>query len=145
MTSGQPKSDRFMLRLELVPEPLALLKLPPSSSLPAWTSRTRHFLAVARTPAELSIVADAAVVPGEIDAKRTYRALRVEGPLPLHLVGIVAALAVPLAEAGVPIFPIATYDTDYLLIDEPDVARASEALIRAGHQVIPARESPPST
>ncbi|MGH7485552.1 MAG: ACT domain-containing protein, partial [bacterium] len=68
--------------------------------------------------------------------ERAYRAFRVNGPLPLHLVGIVAALAVPLAEAAVPIFSIATYDTDYLLVKETDVPRAREALIGAGHQVI---------
>ena len=31
---------------------------------------------------------------------------------------MLAALAVPLAEAGIPVFAISTYDTDYVLVRE---------------------------
>jgi hypothetical protein len=59
----------------------------------------------------------------------------VEGPLPLDLVGIFASLASPLADASVPIFPIATFDTDYLLVREPMLERALAALRAAGHVI----------
>jgi len=101
----------------------------------------RTFLTITRTPTELSIVSDERAVPPAVRAERDFRALRIEGPLPLHLVGVVAALATPLAEAGVPIFPIATYDTDYVLIREADVARAVSALTSAGHLVTSEGES----
>jgi hypothetical protein len=42
---------------------------------------------------------------------------------------------VPLAEAGVPIFPIATWDTDYLLVKAADAERARETLVAAGYRV----------
>jgi hypothetical protein len=125
-----------VLRFDLLPGALALLRLPAGSPIPEWTAAAQHFLTVTRTPTELSIVADAAVVPGDVVAERDYRAFRVHGPLPLHWVGIVAALAVPLREAAVPIFVIATYDTDYVLVRESDVPRAREALLGAGHQVV---------
>jgi hypothetical protein len=51
----------------------------------------------------------------------------------LSLIGILAALAVPLAEARIPLFAVSTYDTDYLLVKEADVERAVEVLLRAGH------------
>ena len=136
MAAGNAKVASTTLRLDLVMQPLALLQLPAGSAVPEWAAAARHFLSITRTPTELSVVVDASVVPDEVAAERTYRALRVRGPLPLHLVGVLAALAVPLAEAGVPIFPIATYDTDYLLVNDADVARAREALLRAGHEVV---------
>lgn len=124
------------LTLDLLPVPLALLRLPAGDPVPAWTAEVRHFLSITRTPAELSIVADAAAVPRDLAAHGPYRAFRVQGPLPLNAVGIMAALAVPLADAGVLIFPIATCDTDYLLVRATDVARAREALVAAEHQVV---------
>jgi hypothetical protein len=60
---------------------------------------------------------------------------QVAGPLEFSLTGVLAAIAVPLADAGVSIFAISTFDTDYLLVKEDDVAKAMEALRAAGHSV----------
>jgi uncharacterized protein len=59
----------------------------------------------------------------------------VRGPLPLDLIGILAAIADPLAEAGLSIFAISTFDTDYVLVKSRDLPAAVEALERAGHQL----------
>ncbi len=123
------------LPLSALATPLALCRLSPSDEIPEWTAHARTFLTISRTPTELSIVADEAAVPGNVDAQRGFRALRVEGPLPLDLIGIFAALASPLAAANVPIFPIATYDTDYVLIAESHFERAVAVLEAAGHRV----------
>ena len=121
--------------LTLLAIPFAICRLAPGDAMPGWTARAREFLTVSRTPTELSIVADESAVPSEVSAARGYRALRVEGPLPLHLVGVMAGIAAPLAEAGVPIFPIATHDTDYILVHESTLSRATAALESAGHRV----------
>jgi len=126
------------LTLDLLEARLGILRLAPGEPLPAWTARARAFLTVSRTPTELSIVADRDAVPAALRPARVHRALRVRGPLPLDLIGIFASIAAPLAAAGIPIFPIATFDTDYVLIDEQDVARARAALAAAGHRVEPA-------
>ena len=110
--------------------------------MPPWTARATTFLTISRTPSELSIVADEDAVPADVDAERGFRALRVEGPLPLELVGIAASFAVPLAASGVPIFSIATYDTDYVLVRETMLPRAIAALRAAGHTVNDAGQSP---
>ncbi|MEP6573780.1 MAG: ACT domain-containing protein [Gemmatimonadota bacterium] len=123
------------IHLDLLPGPLALLRLSPTTPIPPWTAAAQNFLTISRTPTELSIVADARVVPADVAAERDYCAFRVRGPMPLHLVGVMAALAVPLAEAAVPIFVIATYDTDYLLVKAADLEHARQALERAGHLV----------
>lgn len=114
--------------------PLALCRLSANDAIPEWTGLARTFLTISRTPTELSIVADELVVPADVNAQRGFRALRIDGPLPLDLVGIFAAIAGPLADAGVPIFPIATYDTDYVLVTEGNFERAISVLEAAGHR-----------
>jgi hypothetical protein len=134
MTPARP--DRVhSLTLTLLHPRMALCRLSPGVDVPAWTREARTFLTISRTPTELSIVADESAVPMDVVAERDYRVLRVEGPMPLGLVGVMAALAVPLAAASVPIFPIATVDTDYLLLPDTLLARAIAALHRAGHVV----------
>jgi hypothetical protein len=123
------------LPLTLLSEPLAICRLAADAPIPAWIRDARQFLSLSRSPEELSIVADERAVPGGLEARRGYRALRVDGPLPLDLVGIVAALAAPLAAAHIPIFPVATYDTDYLLVFGEQLERAIAVLEGAGHRV----------
>jgi hypothetical protein len=125
-----------MLRLTLLPEPIALCRLAPESAVPAWAWTSRQFLCITRTASELSIVADESAMPADVEATRAYRAFRVEGPMALDLVGIIASLAGPLAEARVPIFPIATYDTDYLLVASAHVQQANDVLVREGHRIV---------
>ena len=48
---------------------------------------------------------------------------------------MLSALATPLANAGIPIFAISTYDTDYVLVREPQLDAALAALRAAGHTV----------
>jgi hypothetical protein len=51
------------------------------------------------------------------------------------MVGVLASLLSPLAEASVSVFVLSTFDTDYLMIRDDDFQAASEALRRAGHRV----------
>ena len=88
-----------------------------------------------RTAAEVSVVCDAAGVPDGAAAERGWRALTVEGPLDFALTGVLAALAVPLAAAGVSIFAVSTYDTDHVLVRSERLADAVAALRAAGHTV----------
>ena len=74
-------------------------------------------------------------VPADARCERDYRAIRVRGTLPTTLVGILLSIAEPLADAGLSIFAISTYDTDYVLVKERDLAVALEALRGAGHEI----------
>jgi hypothetical protein len=123
------------LPVTLLAPQLAMCQLPAAASVPPWTSDASSFLAITRTPTELSIVADERAFPADVAAQRGYRAFRVQGPLPLDLIGIFASLAAPLAAQGIAIFPIATYETDYLLVHGAYLARAMTALQGAGHVI----------
>jgi hypothetical protein len=50
-------------------------------------------------------------------------------------VGVLASLVGPLAQAGISLFSISTFDTDYLLVKQTDLAPAMAALRQAGHTI----------
>ena len=131
----QQARPRPQLALELLPDTLAICRLDPSAALPEWADGPKPFLTISRTAEELSITTVASVVTEDVRCERHYRVLRVRGPLPLNLVGILAAIADPLADAGLSIFAISTFDTDYVLVKTEDLASALEALKRAGHRI----------
>ena len=99
-----------------------------------WATSSALY-SITRTADELSVVAPSSVIPEGIRREGGWRALQVEGPLELSLTGILASLAVPLAEAGIPIFAISTYDTDLVLVQEKDLNAATDALARSGWDV----------
>lgn len=122
--------------LTLLEGRLAICRLAPDELLPPWTARaTAPLLSITRTPAELSIVAAESAVPHGVVCSRGWRALMLVGPFDLETVGVLASVAAPLAEAGVSLFALATYDTDYILVAEPNLDRALAALCAAGHSV----------
>lgn len=122
------------LRLTVVDVALAVCRLDPTDPVPAWATEG-PFVSVTRTPGELSVVCRDDAVPDGVRAERGWRALRVDGVLDFSLVGVLARLATPLANAGVSVFAVSTFDTDYLLVKEADLAAAVEALREAGHVV----------
>jgi hypothetical protein len=123
------------LPLEVLPDTLAICRLPPDAVVPSWATGQAAFLTVSRTRDELSITAVQRLVPAGTRCERDYRALRVRGTLPPDLVGILLSIAEPLARAGLAIFAISTYDTDYVLVKSRDLPAALEALRAAGHDV----------
>lgn len=123
------------LPLKVLPELLAVARLPPGADVPAWAT-SGPFLSMIRTEDELSVVAPSAGVPSHAKAERGWRALHVEGKLDLGLTGILAAITVPLAAAKIPVFALSTYDTDYILVRDSMLDAALDALRAAGHTVI---------
>lgn len=118
---------------------LTVFKLPPDAPVPPW-ARRGVFSSITRTPAELSVVCEIRLIPPDMSRPETWVWFEVEGPLPFSMVGVLAALTVPLAEAGVSVFPIATHDTDHLLIRNREEEHAWNALSDAGHEIVTAAE-----
>ena len=108
--------------------------------IPAWTLED-GFFCVVRTRDELSIVCGEDVcredrMPDGALAERGWVALKLEGPFPLSMTGVLASFLQPLAEAQIPIFAISTFDTDYVLIKRENLERAVAALGAAGHEKV---------
>ncbi|HEX8408796.1 MAG TPA: ACT domain-containing protein [Thermoanaerobaculia bacterium] len=121
------------LRIAILPHRLAVCRLAPDAPLPSWIAGT--FTSVTRTDEELSVICDDDAVPADVKAERGWRALRVLGPIPFEVTGVAAALVSPLAAAGISVFLLATFDTDYLLLKDEVFARALDVLRAAGHDV----------
>jgi hypothetical protein len=124
------------LRLTLDRAPLAICRLSPDAALPPWAAGT-GFLSVTRTPLELSIVCREASVPDGVRASRGWMRLVLDGTFALDETGVLAALVGPLAAARVPVFALATFDTDHLLVPQHRLADAVAALAAAGIDIRP--------
>jgi hypothetical protein len=122
------------LTLVLMPDALAICRLPAGDAIPAWALHG-SFWSVTRTPDEMSIVTREAHVPHDVTASRGWRAIRFAGPLPLDQTGILASVTAPLASAHISLFAIGTYDTDFVLIPHAQQRNAIATLERAGHTV----------
>lgn len=92
-----------------------------------------EFVSLTVSSAEISLVCEAAAAPGDGAVERGWRGLRVAGVLDFSLVGILAGLTSALAEAGVPVFALSTYDTDYLFVKEENLETALRSLAAASH------------
>jgi len=124
-----------MSHLDLLPDRLAVHRLPAGEPVPAWA--TGAFTSITRTASELSVVCAEGLAPAGITCQPGWRIFQVEGPLDFSLTGILASIAGPLADAGVSIFALSTFDTDYVMVREANLAKAVDALRAAGHHVTP--------
>jgi uncharacterized protein len=129
-------SARTSLSLQLLPGAFAVVRLDPDDALPSWFQR-KGFRTVSWTAEELSILCEQAMVPAEAAAERDWRCLMLRGPFPFELTGILLAVLAPLAEAGIGIFAVSTFDTDYVLVKEAALESALDALRRSGHHIAP--------
>lgn len=125
-----------MHRLQLVPldGTFAVCRLAADDPVPGWAT-VGPFVSITRTTDELSVVCREEAAPEGVRCERGWRCLRVAGTLDFSLVGVLASLLGPLAEAGVSVFVISTFDTDFLLVRAPELERAIEVFLRAGHTV----------
>lgn len=122
------------MRLRLVSSPLGICRLAPLEPVPKWAVEG-DWWSITRTDDELSVVAAMTSIPAPVQKTGPWRALQVQGPLEHDLVGVLAALAEPLAAAGVSIFALSTFDTDYVLVPGERLEEATTALRLAGHVV----------
>ncbi len=123
------------LTLATLPETFAVCRLGPDEPIPDWALTASSFLSLTRTTDELSIVCTESAVPDEIRREGDWRALKVDGLLDFAETGILASLATPLADAGVSVFAISTFDTDYLLVKQAVLDTVRSVLIGAGHRI----------
>ena len=124
------------MRLRLHDGAVAVCRLSADAPVPDWVELDGAPMAsVTRTATELSLIVADDAVPDDVAAERGWRVLEVEGPLAFSETGVLAALAAPLADAGVPIFVVSTYDTDWLLVRATTLDKALSVLGAAGHEV----------
>lgn len=127
--------DDAPIRFSVVPGTFGVFRLDGAAPVPEWASGS-DFLSVTRTREELSVICSEQPVPASIRSERGWALLRLQGPFPFDTVGILAAFSVPLAEAGVSILAVGTFDTDYVLVKKTSLEDAVRALEGAGHELV---------
>jgi hypothetical protein len=119
--------------LNRYPETLAVVRLPAGAELPAWAEAS-SLLSITATATETSVVCAGRNVPTKTRHQKPFTAFEVQGPLDLALTGVLAALLTPLAEAGISVFTLSTFDTDWILVPTAEADRAEEEWRRRGHE-----------
>jgi hypothetical protein len=122
------------LELSLLAETFTICQLAPDAAVPEW-ARPGQFFSITRTSEELSIIAESALVPEKLRTEASWRVMKVHGPFNFSEVGVLAALVQPLAAAGVSVFAVSTFHTDYLLVQCSQLREAVTGLRNASHTV----------
>jgi uncharacterized protein len=123
-----------LLNLNVIPGSFVVVQLSAQAEVPAWAYGP-GFFTVTRTAEELSVLCLADRVPEEQAGERGWACLQLVGPFEFTLTGILLSVLEPLAQAGVGIFAISTFNTDYVLVKDHQLATAVDALRGAGHIV----------
>ncbi len=118
----------YKLVLKVLTESFGICRLDKGTPVPCWLTASESFYAVVVTADEISIVCQDNLIPDGCLSEKNYRALKVQGPLDFSLTGVLASLLSPLAEAGIAVFAISTYDTDYILVKQDKRDRAIDVL-----------------
>jgi hypothetical protein len=121
-----------ILKLRTIPGQFAICKLQPGESIPFWAISGKIW-SVTQTETELSIICLQENLPRDVKAEENWRILEVIGPFPFEMVGVLSSLATPLAEKGVSILTLSTFETDLILVKEESFEIACQTLTKAGH------------
>ncbi|MBQ4089573.1 MAG: ACT domain-containing protein [Clostridia bacterium] len=118
------------MQLEIFPQYFSVCKLQPGATLPEGVCF------FARTDNELSLVCETKNLPEATYAcENEWRMFRVSGALDFSLIGILARITSILAEAGISVFCVSTYDTDYVLIKSEAFPKAISTLADNGYEI----------
>jgi len=121
------------LTLQLLNETFTINKLPQFAEIPSILSNGEMCF-ISRTDEELSIVCPDFMAPNNVQQDLGWRCLKVEGTMKLQDVGVLASILQPLSEAGVPVFTVSTYNTDYVFVMDEHLVNVVHVLQQAGHQ-----------
>lgn len=116
------------------PETLAVVRLAAGAEIPEWAESSSIF-SITATATETSLVCAGRSVPKKARHEKPFTAFSVDGPLDFGLTGVLVALLTPLAEDGISVFTISTFDTDWILVPTSQANRAEESWRRSGHTV----------
>lgn len=123
------------LTLHLRTGSYAVSQLAADAEIPKWAVSAQGLVSITRREGELSVVCREEAVPEGVKMQGGWRLMELEGPFEFSLTGILLSVLRPLAEAGVGIFALSTYDTDVVLVQERDVEKAIASLGAAGHRI----------
>lgn len=123
-----------------LPDAYAICRLAPDADLPRVPAG--NLFSMTRTPEELSLIVSEADGLDQASAGKDFKidggycCLKVEGPLQFDMVGILAGFTTLFAAAGIPVFAVSTFDTDYILMKESHKKDAVAILLSSGYTML---------
>lgn len=95
------------------------------------------FFFIGKTDEEISLVCLTSDAPAQtLEREDSWKGFRIEGVLDFSLIGILSRITGVLAESGIGIFAVSTYNTDYILVKDDNFDKATEALAIAGYSIV---------
>ena len=123
------------MQLEILDNKLKVVKLKANEIVPEIVFKQK-FYSITKTDEELSIVVEEGInIPSE-SIEYDWRAIKIVGTLDFTLIGILSKISTILAQAGISIFAISTYNTDYILLKADKLLKASEILKQSGYEFV---------
>ena len=95
------------------------------------------FFFLGKTEEELSLVCRTEDVPAQTIARDDgWKGFRIAGVLDFSLIGILSKLSGILADNGIGIFAVSTFNTDYILVKAENFEKALTVLSAEGYTVL---------
>ena len=123
-----------MLTLQVLDGEFTIHRLSPDRAIPPQVLGS-DFYSISKTSDELSIVCRSEIEIGAEKSEPGWACFKALGPLDFSLTGILAGIAGALAEAGISLFAVSTYDTDYILVKAGELDIAAQTLAAAGYRI----------
>lgn len=123
------------LSLYVLPDKFTVNKLPQFGEIPSILAKGEMCF-ISRTDEELTIICPEFMAPNNVQQEIGWRCFRIEGEQKLVEVGMIIAVTKPLADAGIPLLAVSTYNTDYFFLMEENLVPAVQALQKAGHEFL---------
>ena len=108
-------------------------RLEPDSVIPAPVLQCSTYF-IGKTDEELSIVCRSDIPVDSSKSVTGWSYIKVLGPLDFNLQGVLSGMSNVLADAGISICAISTFDTDYIFVRLSDLDTAESALEKAGYE-----------
>lgn len=98
---------------------------------------SQEFVFLSKTNEEISLVCEAAYIPSSATAiEPGWRGFKVVGVLDFSMIGVIAKISAILAAAGISIFVVSTYNTDYIFVKSEVYDKCMEALVQKGYKLV---------
>ncbi len=95
-----------------------------------------EFCFAAKTDEEMSLVCKTADAPANTTARDDgWKGFRIQGVLDFSLIGILSKISNILAENGIAVFAVSSFNTDYIFVKAGNFDKAMDALADAGYTV----------
>ena len=122
------------LHFSLLKDKYGICTLPNTTQIPKW-ALMESLVSITRTKEELTIVCRQDIIPSQYQSDLNWRCFRIDGTFDLNQLGVISSVSLPLAEAGISIYVISTYKTDYFLVQEEKIKQTISVLSGSGHTI----------